>query len=1845
MADFKLSRVRFNWKGAWSGGADYIVDDMIEYNGYTYVALRTHTSADFYNDLAGTDKTPAQPKWKKQSEGVSWKKDWTVSTNYSVGNIVKYGASVYECTEAHTSSATLGSGTDGLVADITKWTLVAVSSADWKYNWTVSTLYRINDLVRYNGKVYKATNQHVSASTVLLGLEANQSDWTILSDADTWRGTWTIGTRYKGNDIVKYGGIVYKCLLGHTSADNSTLGLEEDQSKWEIQIDGIEYKSTWTEEVRYKKNDIVKRGGNLMKCLVGHTATVGAGGFQADYALSRWTTYLPGSEYENVWSESAVYQAGDLVLYGGYIYKAVTFNTGKSPSNYTSDWNLTFEGYNFRGDWNNEGTEDSGEIAYKTGDFVRLTGNLYIAIQDSTNLQPDQWPTYWEKVIDGRNFRNFWQDNTEYFTGDIVTWAGTAYVALKYHRSTESASRPDMDVEQPDNDYWKIMILGNRTNKLARKGDLKTFEDQDSTAIDTQRLAIGKEGAALTSTGLMPAWDTIDLVNNVYYVSLDGIDDPDRGGTLNAPFRTVRYAAQYLLEDEVNRVREGATIFVMAGDYKEILPISLPAKTALVGAELRSTSISPAINDLDVVLGPRNEKGEQTPLTIPTLNERNNMFYVRNSCGIRRLTLRGLTGVLSQANTYGTKRPSGGAFVSLDPGTGTDDTSVWIASKAKAYYTPTNATYNAGTGVMEITVPQQQFTVSDATYDPASGDMTITIGAHTLDVGETVKLATESISFTCSKDNYATVHAYPRISDPAAGVDLKIFAKTGTTISINVGKSKDTDQYVHKFASATSNGVTWKHNLQIGNSILIAPGALTFTCAKDGNATNHAYPRTSDPAYNAKLAITARTDTTFTVNVGINPDGNYAHTFVSAVAESISFERISAGRSPYIQGVTTIGDNCIGMKIDGSLHNGGNRSIVANDFTQVLSDGIGYWATNLGRSELVSVFTYYAHIGYLAENGGILRATNGNNSYGDFGTVAEGFDANETPQVATVNNRSTEAQVDNIFTDGSSVLALEYKNSGETYTSASAAFTQVAGTGLDVRFEEYRQGAVNKVQLALPTDSTNVGGAGFQFATNSAQAGDLTSITLAASESRTASQINGTRIVITEGPGAGQYGYIANYNASTKVAQVYKDSTGSPGFDNMLPGKVNATALGPTTVYATEPRVTFTKPTFNVSNNSIQSGAPDIGYSDGLGLWYYGVTGTDDFYTSADGSVWTNRPTSGQNIASQSYSAFSKSGPIMVAVANGSDTIVYSNDGATFDNATLPASASYSRVQIGGASDNVVMATATGVSDIYVGSLTTDGDSTIVTGNWTTKALGTGNKDWIGLAYGAGKWIAIAKDGTTVTSTDNGTTWSAGAAVTPGGSEEYSDLVFGNNCWVASMDNSDRVIYSTNGTDWYDASLLGDSTANDWKVGYTQGAFVCVNENGNALESKDAHNWTVISTVNNPTAIVGGVASNIPTWVAVRQSTGTGNIITGGAQAFARVKIATGKITDFIIYDTGSGYITAPTLTVYDPEETGEPYYSVHFKNGVLSQPTFYNRGTGYATAVVTITGNGYAEDPQVGNTMVIDGIDTVPGPGANVVFAGDTTVYRLVKVTKTEGTAPNRTITFQISPVLTRGTAPDHGVSATIRERYSQARLTGHDFLDIGTGNFANTNYPSLYIAGQDLYNETEQANEVREANGGRVFYTSTDQDGNYRVGELFKVSQAQGGVTLSADFFDLDGLSEIRLGGISVGGTQAVIREFSTETTFVANSNNIVPTQKALKTYIESRFTGGGSNLFTNDLTAGQVKFSSRTISNTAGSNNVNAMTAVSPNFEIRGSLGGGLAALNMFFSARTERDDFNG
>jgi hypothetical protein len=795
-----------------------------------------------------------------------------------------------------------------------------------------------------------------------------------------------------------------------------------------------------------------------------------------------------------------------------------------------------------------------------------------------------------------------------------------------------------------------------------------------------------------------------------------------------------------------------------------------------------------------------------------------------------------------------------------------------------------------------------------------------------------------------------------------------------------------------------------------------------------------------------------------------------------------------------------------------------------------------------------------------------------------------------------------------------------------------------------MRWKETRNGAIDRIILDLPPNdaSTNIGGRGYKFASNNAQGGDTDQITLAASEARTAAQMNGLRVYLKGGTGSGQYGYIWNYNPASKVAMIYRESDQQPGWDNIVPGKVSATVLDATTEYEFEPRVSFSDPPYAQTNNSLAAGASDIGYSSGTGHFYYAVTGTSNWWVSTDGSLWTERNTSA-SLGSRQWTHFSKDGMLIAGVANNDAIMGFSNDGIVWDTSNIGTAHPWTGVQLGGSDGKTIMAVADGTANIYKATLTTDGTSTVVPSSWSNTA--GASTDIVGIAYGAGKWIAIGKTGTTSVSTDNGATWSSGAAVTLDGTEEYSDIVFGNNCWVASLDNADRIIYSADGSTWYDSGLVGDSGREDWKVAYTQGVFLAVSSTGTTLQSDNGYVWKIKGTTGNLTTITGGLKNNMPAFVG-RNNTTTGNIITTGARPVGRVEIANGKIDKFKLYDPGSGYAVAPTVTVYDPEEYGEPYYTVSIKNGVLPQPIFYNRGTGYQSALIALTGDGFAEELQIGNQMKVSGVDAIPGPGANFRISGqDNVIYRVVKVIATSGTAPNIEMTFQISPLLTRATAPAHGTSATIRERYSQCRLTGHDFLDIGTGNFTNTNYPGLYVFGQELANETEQANEVVESNGGRVFYTSTDQDGNYRVGELFRVSQAQGGVTLSADFFDLTGLSELRLGGISLGGSQATINEFSTENTFVASSNSIIPTQKALKSYIENRFTGGGANLFTNELTTGQIKLSGTTISNTAGSNVPDAMTTVNPQFIVNGPLGGGLAALNMFFSGRTERDEFNG
>ena len=1025
-------------------------------------------------------------------------------------------------------------------------------------------------------------------------------------------------------------------------------------------------------------------------------------------------------------------------------------------------------------------------------------------------------------------------------------------------------------------------------------------------------------------------------------------------------------------------------------------------------------------------------------------------------------------------------------------------------------------------------------------------------------------------------------------------------------------------------------------------------------------------------------------------------------------------------RSPYVQGLTTLGYAAIGQKIDGALHNGGNDSIVSNDFTQVISDGIGAWITNNGRAELVSVFSYYAHIAYLAENGGRIRATNGNNSYGDFGSVAEGFDTTEVPVTGIVDNRlGFEAVIDRVITDGSALLQIEFQNAGIDYTEVTYTLTG-GGSGQVVEIDEFRDDAVFEVRmLDLVDDSTNapeadgnLGGFGYITNSNTAQGGTSTTVTIAATDGESSTAYIGMKIVLTGGAGVGQFGIINTYNSGTKVAGLVKESDGVAGFDHLVAG---TTIVSPdaSTTYIIEPRVTFTAPgytstaatlptsgdwtavkygetaavyttltgtysgtgvgaTFTVIRNgwkytpSLQSAGTgyvrlqtitilganlggvtttnnlvititavnsttgailDFDHSGyGIGGRYVALRGSSTVgATSEDGVSWTTRASLMPSAATWSSMAAglfddgSSVGKVskFVAVAGvaANTTGAYSEDGITWSATSMQTSAAWVDVAFG-AQKFVAIS-----SDVTTVRISNDGENWDQTGTLSTTGF-------TAVAYGKNRFVAI-KRGSSVANYATSTTvtgaWTAGALPS---SSNWESIAYGNNRFVAiSNTNGAIAAYSLDGITWTASTL--PATADWYKVTYGQGVFLAVSESTAAATSPDGITWTTRTT---STAAVGfnsitfGNRDRYGLFVGVGAGTGTvATYIRTGATTRGRAKVAANKLFQVNITEPGSGYTTVPTITFTDPNNTFESPVTVRKNSGVLANPSFVNRGTQFVTGSGEVdTGDGYSDLFQTGTFVASRRLLERPTPGSNVVFDHlPNRVFKLVNVITFLGENDGSYTAFlQISPALTISEAPPDGEDITMRLKYSQVRLTGHDFLDIGTGNFTDTNYPGL------PFQSAIPANETVEQGGGRVFFTSTDQDGNFRVGDLFAIEQSTGIATLNADAFNISGLQELNLGNVTLGGGSATITEFSTDPFFTADSDNIVPTQRAIKAYIAGQIGGGGASLNVNSVTAGSIFISSNVITTvTAGPIKMNAV------FEFRGGVIGLPLAFNYF------------
>lgn len=1827
MAEFKISRIRYTWRNNWVSTTEYIKDDVVRYGGSTWVCIRQHTAAAFATDqtfLANINDTDPSPAWTKMADGYAWRGAWaSAGTLYNPGDISLYGGVLYLCVTSHSSGSTF---------------------------------------------------------------EANDSAWAVYTSLHNWSNEWEESTRYGIGDIVSYNGVVYRCINEHGS-DSVANGLEANQSDWQVVHSGIEYVGVWEEATRYRPNDLVKYGGSILRCVTGHTSG-------ASITSSNFTTEFPGFNAYQEWTSTVYYAIGDIVRHGGYLYKSLANNFDSDPGvsqtpEGSINWAVLSKGINFRGTW-------SADQSYKTGDVVARGGQIYVATLDSTadgSTLDYLEAGAWELVIEGHNWRNFWIEESTYAVGDLVLFEGSVY-RCNYEHDSSNDNYPG------DNgsgfNFWDMTLETLTDTGLKQRGDLLTYDlsrrvagDGSSFGITNvsigeyeQLLSINEEGSVYYKT-----WGN---TNYYVYVAPHGVDDetdPNRGYNYFKPWKTIRFACEQIEKTGLNQ-STGFTVKVWPGVYEEVLPIIVPVGVALQGDETRSIIVKPkAANAL---------LAADSTYTIAVLG--------RLSTVMANLIL--------------------GSTVTPTAGNTTD---------------PVEFTTDLGTVTTAATV---QLLVTDIIsyinyHIRNTGAAPTLTGSNTAST-DTAVMNTEAIllanrDFLADEAVAFMQSVYPLYNfDPASCKrDVKAYI----------------DAWIYDL-TYTGNYKSLLAARYYRNAVLGSEGEDMFYCRNSTGVRNMTLTglvgEVNDPA-NGEIFKRVTGGAYVSLDPGWGPDDNKVWI---------------TSRSPYIQNCCTFGYAAIGQKIDGSLHNGGYRSVVSNDFTQIISDGIGAWALNGGRAELVSVFTYYSQIGMFTEEGGIIRATNGNSSYGTYGAVAVGNDPTETPVFGYVNNRTTEATISSAFAGevNDEILILEYKNAGNNYTSANYTFIG-SGTNAEVVQEEFRDNAVFEALVRnAPGDAGGTEGAGgYTLLGNNAQTGTSTTLTIVSNDSNEEEDILGLRVIITSGTGTGQYGYVGAYDSGTKVIQVYRETTGEPGWDHVIPGYPILPVLTTSSTYKFEPRPIFSAPPYSAvdSNLTVGTSWAGIGYGETTET-YSGVTGSSGTGTTTDvtpfAAVWdvvkngrrydvtlvaagagyedeqvvtisgadlggidgendivvvvkSVSDDSTNSILTFEYQGVGASGRFVATPALG-NSAVYSIDGDTWESATMPTNGNWKSVATGSNkfvavrynsaaaaySLNGITWTPTPMpssklwnsvaygAGVFVavagnadaGAFTTNGI------NWTATTLpdlgDSSFNEWVDIAYGKERFVAVANSGNFVAvgTYNTGTElmdWTPQImdVIADSSVKDWTSIAYGNQRFVA-ISGTGEVGYSFDGASWFPAVLptQDGSTVMHWnKIRYGQGVFFAVCDTGGALigadetlgptifaaTSPDGINWTgrelseeqtwTNIAFGNPDITLGDSTTSTnstPMWIAISSdTTSTASKVLTGATTIGRCIVEGGNIAEVRLWEPGSGYVTPPTITIVDPKNTVNAYIDNRLGDGVLAQPSWINRGTRYRTSStqVLITGDGYADVVPFDKYITISGLPRLPGPGAQFRFRGEQALYTVVVIsyesTQFDGSI---TATFQVSPYLTRDYDLLHNAEVEIRERYSQVRITGHDFLDVGSGNFVETNYPTLY--GSNNY-FTAPENEVYEVDGGRVFYTSTDQNGNFRTGELFAVEQATGTVTISAEFFDLNGLSELALGGVRLGGSGAVVREFSTDPIFTADSNNVVPTQRAIKAYLQNRLNVGGAELSTASFIAGTVLVGPDLIRSSA---NIEIVFPVKVDFSEGAELSGSIVAQNMFYKSFHDR-----
>jgi len=707
----------------------------------------------------------------------------------------------------------------------------------------------------------------------------------------------------------------------------------------------FKWRGDWAVSTAYLIDDIVKYGGNTYVVTANHTSQSTIANFYTDLSAGKYSLHSESLFFKGNWAGSTFYKLNDLVKNGAFQYRCILQHTSASTFAIGSNWQVFTEGLQF---------EDSYDASteYQDGDVVTYGGYTYVYVNStpsSGNTPTDN--SYWDVVTTGFKALGDYSHGTAYKTGDTVKYGGNNYVATANHTNQYPANTNGTT----NTSYWTLNLEGfnyrasydaatiynigdvvrlTATTYVAIQDRIQNVSP-DSDAAKWQVMAQGDTGSVLSTRG--------DLIKQ------------GAAATERLPIGTVGSVLTTDGQDPIWSNAEGKNVYYVANSGSDSNPGSqyLPFKTINYAL---SQATSGDVVEFDTITGGTGG----TPGTYDIAQS--------SSDGSG-------TGVTARVILDGSSTPS---FILTSGGSG----------HAAGDIITFSDTASQLAGASNITITVVSASVGDVVY--------IKNGVYReilpLRVPTGVTVQGESLRGTEIR--------------PASGNSKQI--KTIDTIAGGTGGTPGTYNHVHQSASTQSGDGIVVNVTTDGSStpsVTIYHGGFNYTAAETITIPGSSLGGSSDLTFNVASFETNNSANMFLLNnatnivqmsmkglTGTPTAGGTGKAAVTSLDPSGSITTTS----PYVQNCSSVNAGATGIQIDGNLHSAGNKSILANDFTQINSDGIGVHCLAGGRGEMVSIFTYYCDKSFYAHSGGFIRGLNCSSAYGEKGAVAEGTLSSET---------------------------------------------------------------------------------------------------------------------------------------------------------------------------------------------------------------------------------------------------------------------------------------------------------------------------------------------------------------------------------------------------------------------------------------------------------------------------------------------------------------------------------------------------------------------------------------------------------------------------------------------------------------------------------------------------------------------------------------------------------------------------------------------------------------------------------------------------------------------------------